>query len=110
MALLIDDKRLEQALTKLALTDIQVAELHAGVERAEYRAKAVKDAVFLRSEGSVAERNAIAGTHMEYSAAMENYFSALQAHEALRNERSREVLICDVWRSMSSARTKGVIQ
>lgn len=108
--MLIDDRRLEQSLKKLAVTDGPVASLHADVERAEYRAKAVKDAIFLRSEGSVAERNAIAGTHPEYSAAMETYFSAIQAHETMRNERSREMLIVDVWRSLSSARTKGLIQ
>lgn len=108
--MLIDDRRLELALTKLAKTDALVAQLHAEVERAEYRAKAIKDAIFLRSEGSVAERNAIAGTHLEYSAAMEAYFIALQTHEALRNERSKESLVCDLWRSMSSARTKGIIQ
>jgi hypothetical protein len=108
--MLVPDERLEQALKKLASTDAEIAELHAQVERTEYRTKAVKDAVFLRSEGSVAERNAIAGTHPEYALAMENYFTALQAHEKLRNERSREVLIIDVWRSLSSARTKGLIQ
>jgi len=57
----------------------------------------------------VAERNAIAGTHVEYAAAMETYFAALQAHDTMRNERSREALIIDVWRSLSSARTKGMI-
>ncbi len=108
--MLIPDTRLEAALTKLAQTDGPIAELHANVERMEYRAKAVKDAIFLRSEGSVAERNAIAGTHPEYGAAMESYFAALQAHDTMKNERSREVLIIDVWRSLSSARTKGVIQ
>jgi hypothetical protein len=108
--MLIDDRRLEKALTRIAQTDERVAELHAEVERSEYRAKAVKDAVFLRSEGSVAERNAIAGTHPEYQAAMETYFTALKDHEAMRNERGKEMLICDVWRSMSSARTKGLIQ
>lgn len=108
--MLIPDSRLEQALTKLAQTDGPIAELHANVERAEFRAKAIKDAIFLRSEGSVAERNAIAGTHPEFSAAMESYFSALQSHDAMKNERSREVLIVDVWRSLSSARTKGIIQ
>lgn len=107
--MLITDSRLEQALTKISQTDEGVAELHAEVERSEYRAKAVKDAIFLRSEGSVAERNAIAGTHVEYAAAMENYFSALAKYETMKNERSKEMLICDVWRSMSSARTKGVI-
>lgn len=108
--MLIDDSRLSASLTKLAQTDATVAALHADSERAEFRAKAIKDAIFLRSEGSVAERNAIAGTHPEYSAAMEKYFEAIQKHETMRNERSREMLIVDVWRSMSSARTKGLIQ
>lgn len=108
--LLINDARLEKALTKLAESDALVAELHADVERAEYRAKAVRDAIFLRSEGSVAERNAISGTHPEYAAAMEKYFDALRVHESLRNERSREVIIVDVFRSLNSARTKGLIQ
>jgi uncharacterized protein (UPF0335 family) len=108
--MLITTERLENALAKLASTDGEVADLHAEVERAEYRAKAVKDAVFLRSEGSVAERTAIAGTHLEYAASMEKYFAALAKHETVKNERSREVLIIDVWRSMSSARTKGLIQ
>lgn len=108
--MLISDDRLDEALAKLAATDGPVAKLHADVERAEFRSKAIKDAIFLRSEGSVAERNAIAGTHPEYGAAMEAYFAALQAHDTMKNERSREVLVVDVWRSLSSARTKGVIQ
>lgn len=108
--MLIDDTRLETALKKLAQTDGPIADLHADVERAEFRAKAIKDAIFLRSEGSVAERNAIAGTHPEYGAAMETYFAALQAHDTMKNERGREVLVIDVWRSLSSARTKGIIQ
>lgn len=108
--MLINDARLEKALIKLAQSDELIAQLHADVERAEYKAKAVKDAVFLRSEGSVAERNALAGTHPDYAAAMETYFNAMQSHEHLRNERSKEILICDIWRSLSSARTKGIIQ
>lgn len=108
--MLINDDRLETALKKLAQTDGPIAELHTNVERAEFRAKAIKDAIFLRTDGSVAERNAVAGTHPEYSAAMETYFSALQAHDTMKNERSREVLVVDVWRSLSSARTKGIIQ
>ena len=107
--MLIDDTRLETALTRLARSDALIAELHMKVERAEYRAKAVKDAVFLRSEGSVAERQATAGTHLDYAAAMDEYFTAMQAHETLRNERSREVIICDIWRSLNSAKTKGLI-
>ena len=107
--MLITDKRLEAALTMLAKSDEAVAELHAQVERAEFKAKAIKDAIFLRSEGSVAERQAIAGTAEEYTAAMNAYFTALAEHEKMRNQRNREVLVVDVWRSMSSARTKGLI-
>ena len=107
--MIVTNERLEQALRKIAHTDAPIAELHANVERAEFRAKAIKDAIFLRSEGSVAERNAIAGTHPEYSAAMESYFVALQAHETMRNERSREDIVIQVWRSLSSARTKGMV-
>lgn len=107
---LVEDSRLEQSLKKLAQTDGPVADLHVEAERCEFRAKAIKDAIFLRSEGSVAERTAIAGTHPEYGAAMEKYFDALAKHETMKNERSREMLIVDVWRSLSSARTKGLIQ
>lgn len=107
--MLITTERLEQSLAKLAETDGAVADLHAEVERCEYRAKAVKDAIFLRSEGSVAERTAIAGTHLEYAAAMEKYFAALAKHETMKNERSREDIVIQVWRSFSSARTKGIV-
>lgn len=108
--MLIDDERLETALKRLAKSDALVAELHMKAERAEFRAKATKDAVFLRVEGSSAvERQAKAGASDEYSAAMEEYFAALQAHETLKNERSREILVIDVWRSLNSAKGKGLI-
>ena len=108
--MMMSDEIVEAALSRIAKTDELAAELHMKVERAEFKAKAVKDAIFLRSEGSVAERTAIAGTSAEYAEAMNEYFSALQAHEALRNERTRKFAVVEVWRSYSSARTKGLIQ
>lgn len=107
--MLITDSRLESALKKLAESDLIIAKLHADAERAEFRAKATKDAIFLRETGSVAERSAKAGVHPEYEQAMEHYFKAIQAHEGLRNVRSREVIIIECWRSMNSARTKGLL-
>lgn len=106
---LVTDEILEAALKRLAATDDLVADLHAKTERAEFKAKAVKDAVFLRVTGAVAERQAQAGTSPEYAAAMEEYFTALQAHEGLRNERSRKVIVIEVWRSLNSARGKGLL-
>ncbi|HXN96008.1 MAG TPA: hypothetical protein VN879_16000 [Candidatus Acidoferrales bacterium] len=107
--MLIDDERLETALKRLAKSDALVAELHMKAERAEFKAKATKDAIFLRSEGNVAERNALAGIHEDYAKAMDDYFTALQAHDTLKNERSREVIIIECWRSMNSTRNKGLI-
>jgi hypothetical protein len=106
---IVTDEILEAALKRLSATDDLSAELHTKVERAEFKAKAVKDAMFLRSEGSVGERSALAGASEEYRAAMDDYFTALQAHEALRNERSRKVIVIDVWRSLNSARNKGLL-
>jgi hypothetical protein len=107
--MIVEDKRLEQALGKLAKTDQLAAELHMVVERSEFKAKAVRDAIFLRMEGAVAERQAKAGTDEEYAAAMDKYFEALKSYEGLKNERAREVLVIEVWRSLNSARNKGLL-
>ena len=105
---MIKDSRLESALTKIAKTDELAAELHMKCERAEYRAKAVRDAIFLRTEGtSVSERQAKAGNSPEYSTAMDEYFAALQAYDTIKNERSREFLIVEVWRTESANARKG---
>jgi hypothetical protein len=107
--MIVTDEIMEAALRKLATSDDLAAELHTKTERAEFKAKAVKDAVFLRSEGNVAERQALAGSSEDYQAAMEEYFVALQAYEGLRNERARKIIVIDVWRSLNSARGKGML-
>jgi hypothetical protein len=108
--MLVTDQRLEAALGKLAKTDQLAADLHMNVERAEFKAKAVKDAIFLRADGAnIAERQAQAGTHADYVEEMDKYFEALKAYEGLKNERAREVLVIEVWRSLNSARNKGLL-
>jgi Asp/Glu/hydantoin racemase len=108
--MLINESRLQKALTYLAETDEPAAGLRADVERAEFKAKAVKDAVFLISVGSsVAERVAVAGTNKEYTAAMNEYFEALRLSDAMRNKRSTETIVIDTWRSLNSGRNKGNI-
>ncbi len=107
--MVVSDERMEIALKRLARSDALVAELHAKTERAEFSAKATKDTIFLREEGSVSDRQAKAGTSLEYAAAMQHYFDALQAYETCKNERSKEVLCIDVWRSENSTRNKGLI-
>ena len=104
---MIDEKRLSKALTYMAETDEPCAELKADMERAEFMAKATKDAIFMRLDGTVAERAAQAGSHEEYAGAMGVYFGNLKRFEAMRNKRQTESLIVDVWRSLNSSRNKG---
>jgi hypothetical protein len=101
---MISDKRLEQALIYLSETDQTAAELTANAERMEFKAKAIKDALFLHEEGTVAERTAKAGAHMDYEVAMGAYFSALQSAQAMKNKRQTEALVIDVWRSLQANR------
>ena len=107
--MLINETRLQKALTYLAETDEPAAGLRADVERMEFKAKAVKDAVFLTCTGSVAERQAIAGTNKEYTSAMNDYFEALRVSDAMRNKRTTESIVIDTWRSLNSGRNKGNI-
>lgn len=104
---MISEKRLEQALTYRAQTDEECARLRADMERAEFKAKAIRDATFKRLEGSVADRTAEASTATPYMDAMEDYFQLLQAYEAMRNKRATEEIVVEVWRSINASRRQG---
>lgn len=101
---MIDESRLTKALVYLAETDERAAELCADMERAEYKSKAVRDAVFLAESGTVAERTAKAGTSEHYQQSLAEYFTAVQAYNAVKNKRQTESLVIDVWRSMNANR------
>ena len=105
----LDQSRMERALEYLSSTDEPAAELRANVERAEYKAKAIRDKVFLLEVGSVAERNANAGVHMTYVAAINDYFIALQESDAMRNKRTTEAIVIDCWRSINANRKQGSV-
>lgn len=107
--MLINESRLQKALTYLAETDEPAASLRADVERMEFKAKVTKDAIFMVAQGSVAERTAFAGTNIEYQKAMDAYFEALRISDAMRNKRATESIVIDTWRSLNSGRNKGNI-
>jgi len=104
---LISEDRLQKALTYLANTDESCAELKTETERREFKAKAIRDAIFKRLDGSVADRQAKAGSSDEYGEAMEAYFEAMQQHEAMKNKRATEVILIEVWRSLNASRRAG---
>ena len=103
----LSQDRMEKALRFLAETDEGCAELRAEMERAEFRAKATKEAIFKRLAGGVAERQAEAASSDEYAQAMEAYFVQLKGFESIRNKRSTEMVVIDVWRTLESSRRKG---
>lgn len=105
----ITEDRMGEALGYLGDTDESCAVLKTNVERFDYKAEAIKDAVFLREEGSVADRQAKAKTHPEYAAAKEKYFKALEEYEKVRNRRSTENIVFEAWRSLYSGMKKGVL-
>ena len=97
---LINYGRVEQALKRLAETDQLAADLKADVERSKLKAKAIHSACMVRVKGTVAEREAAADNAPEYQDAMDEYFKAIELYEGIRNERSRQQLVLEVWRSI----------
>lgn len=103
----ITDERAEKALRYLASTDEECAALKAEAERAEFKAKAIRDTVFRHAEGSVADRTAYAGSSEEYRAAMDEYFTCLRLYEGMRNKRVTEAIVIECWRSIGANRRAG---
>jgi hypothetical protein len=103
----ITQERMEDALRFLSETDEPCAALRSDMERAEYRAKRTKSAIFTLSTGSVAERTALADTHADTEAAYEEYFKAMREFEAMKNKRATEAIVFEAWRSLNSNRRQG---
>lgn len=105
---MISDDRLQNALTYLAETDEELAQLKANVERAEYLKKRVRAAEFLSAEGkSIEERKAKAEVSKEVEDIEHDYTRALVAFEHIAAKRKTEALIVDVWRSINANRRQG---
>ena len=108
----VTTERMEKALTYLAETDDKAAYHKAHVARTEYKAKAIREAMFNVNPGklkTIAERTAYAASCPEYEEAMQTYFEALREYEHVRNKRATEAIVIDVWRSVNSARNKGQV-
>lgn len=107
MSLRLSDDRLQRALTYLAETDEPCAALKADAARTEWKAKAIRDAIYLRSDGAAATRQATAGASDAYATAMQAHFEALAKFEAMKNKRATETLVVEVWRSLNANRRTG---
>lgn len=107
---MINDDRAQKALIYLAESDERAAALFTEMERAEERAKQIKDAMFLHSDGkNIEERKARASNSEEYQQAMSDYFAATRAYREVANKRSTEELVVRAWQTVSSNRRQGTM-
>lgn len=104
---MISDDRAEKALRYLAATDESCGAAKAHQERMEYKAKAVRQQVFLIEEGTVAERQAKAEVDHDHQNALEEYFDAMKNYSAIANKRETERIVLDTWRTISANRRSG---
>lgn len=107
---MINQARLQQALTYLAETDEECAKLRADHARAEFKAKSIKNAIFHSiATGSIADRTAEAEVSEEYIEAKTAEFDYFMRYEAMKNKRATESILIDTWRSLNAGRNKGQI-
>ena len=106
---MINYERVEKALQYLAQTDEPHGELKADVERTSAKIKSAKATIILMTDGTGPVKTATADTHLTVAAANEEHFQAIAKYTAMTNERKRNELVVEVWRSINSARNKGQI-
>ena len=104
---MISEDRAEKALRFLVETDEPCAMAKGEVERTEFAYKRTREAVFTHSEGTVAERQAIAAQHKTTLAAHDEYVKALQTYSHMANKRDTERIILDVYRTISANKRMG---
>ena len=106
---MISDDRLQQALTYLAETDSQAAELKTDVERKHWVMKKVEAMMYLHGNGTVDLRKAQAKTSSEVEEATDAWLTALSESEKTVNKRKTEALITEIYRTESANKRAGGI-
>lgn len=106
----ITDDRIEQALKKMAATDASHAACKGEVERLHLVKKTIEASAYLDApKGTVAEKEAYVYTTPEYKAHCDEYKQAVLEYQRLTNERERERLIIEVWRTVNANQRRGNI-
>jgi hypothetical protein len=98
----ITDETVHAAFDTLEMQAHPSAAARAMRERREDERKAAKARAFIRSTGSVAEREAQAILSDDYRAASELYYVAIEADEEYRNTRNKCEAIIEAWRTCQS--------
>ncbi len=104
---MISEERLSKALTYMAQTDEQSAELKADVARKEYLCKLARAKEFIKADGNVELRKALAEQSDSVYDAETKLGQAIVSFEKIKAKRATEELIVEVWRSVNANRRQG---
>jgi len=103
-------KDVEAAVKYLGKTDESYASAKARMIAGKERLKTVLAVGFLDATGSnVKERESEALCSKDYRIELDGYEEAILDFETMKNKRLRAELTVEIWRSLNSARTKGVM-
>lgn len=103
----VNQELVERVIHHQADTDATVADLEYAYRQSEAKAEEILATMFLHSEGTVAERQAIAKASREYQTAKAEELAAFRDWRKLRNKRETGNNIIEVWRSIEASRRAG---
>ena len=106
---MIDQDKMEAAMTYLAQTDIEFAEAKAAAELGEIRRKRCRSRILLTTVGTVVERQAQAEVHQDVIDADMGWIKDYTRCETLKAKRQRAELVVEVWRSLNASMRRGNI-
>lgn len=100
----LSDTDCDAALEFLQDSCDAIAAAKAELERSEILRKRLRRKWFLTSNGTVAEREALAESIAEVQESDDRYVAAVSAYEGLRAKRELRVIQVDVYRSQEASR------
>ena len=104
---MISADRVERSLRYLAESDALVAEAEGACMKAQYLCELIKDRVFITSEGTVAERQARAGSSSDLVKTQMEHVAAVVNLKKIKAKRATEEQIIAVYRTQEASRRQG---
>lgn len=105
--MIVTDPQVSEALTYLSETDESCAKAKAYYMGLDERSKTIKAVEYLRTVGTVGQREAEAYSSVAYEQHLTELQDANADYETMRNKRLTAELRIEVWRSENANRRKG---
>jgi len=103
----VTENEADRAFNYLAETDEQVAQLIVAEKAQLHVAEETEKTAYLRAEGTVKERDCLAGLDPVYKEKYEKYLEVQLERRVLENRRKSAVLCLDLWRTKEASRRVG---